>query len=153
MHVSVFTLSSCGTSRESHRRNQTGFKLWIRSYDKQRDVSPWMCPNSRRRVPSVIQPCFVDKRSKGSTSGFASNHKRRPPQLMFRLLSTNSANATKNGGVSVSNRHLLRFRCNKKTRLTLFQQQSSLTYPVVCLVRGDITLGDICVCWRYDATS
>ncbi|XP_070698508.1 protein FAM161B [Pempheris klunzingeri] len=53
-----------------------------------------MCPNSSSGVPSVIQPCCVDKRSGGNTSGLLSNHRRRLSPLALPLVSTNSANAT-----------------------------------------------------------
>ncbi|XP_060918365.1 protein FAM161B isoform X2 [Labrus mixtus] len=47
------------------------------------------------RVSSVILPCCVDKRSKGSTSGFVTNQRRRLWRLVLLLMSTNGANAIK----------------------------------------------------------
>ncbi|KAM6968825.1 protein FAM161B [Tautogolabrus adspersus] len=47
------------------------------------------------RVSSVILPCCVDKRSKGSTSGFVTNQRRCLWRLVLLLMSTNGANAIK----------------------------------------------------------
>lgn len=121
------------TSRDPHETGETSPSLKSGYFyvTITRTIPPWMCPNNSSGVPSVIQPCCVDKRCRGNTSGFLSNHRRRPSPVALLLLSTNSANATyRDGGLRVSKRHLLRFRRNIKTPSILFQQQTSLSYRI-----------------------